>query len=115
MKPFTEDSLTRALDHHVKTGAVREYRRSPDRLNRWIVDLPGYGTATLTTDQLYGLTLGLAAGQRHWKDDSRTATIVDAALEMMTAEAVRIEEDEETPPPFSSVEIDAVRARKRVA
>lgn len=68
-KPYTEDSLTGALDHHVTTGAVRSYQRAPESTNRWLVEVRGLSRVTLTTDQLYGLALGLAAGERRWKAD----------------------------------------------
>jgi hypothetical protein len=65
---YTEVTLTRALDHHVGTGAVQSYTRHPERRGHWLVELPRFGRVTFTTAELSGLTHGLAAGERRWKD-----------------------------------------------
>lgn len=64
---YTLDSLTRALDHHVSTGAIGFYQRAAETKDGWRVELPSLGVVTFTTAQLAGLTQGLAAGERRWK------------------------------------------------
>ena len=64
---YTPDSIQRALDHHVTTGALRSATRSGEALRpAWIVeyDGPGAGTLCLSIKEAHVLCIGLARGEK---------------------------------------------------
>lgn len=64
-KPYNQDSLRRALDHHVGRGAVVQYLIESEsaRSSAWVVTLPKLDPVNLTEAQVYGLVLGLRASE----------------------------------------------------
>ncbi|MHB1772069.1 MAG: hypothetical protein ACYCST_10050 [Acidimicrobiales bacterium] len=63
---YTPDSIQRALDHHVTTGALSSTTRSGEALRpAWIVeyDGPGSGSLRLSIKEAHVLCIGLARGE----------------------------------------------------
>jgi hypothetical protein len=81
-KPYTMDSIGRALDHHVKTGAIESYRRPAIEREAWVIVLPQFSTVELTTAQTYGMCLGLAAAEKNGQRKLRGK--VQAATDFLT-------------------------------
>jgi hypothetical protein len=67
-KDYTDDSVRRALEHHINTDAIRSVKCSQTTGGKWIVELPAFGTLRpLTLSEASALCYGLAASERHWR------------------------------------------------
>lgn len=64
-KPYTSDSIARALTHHESRGALLSVSPpEPGGRKTWRVSLPDYGEPVeLTTPQAWALCLGLRASE----------------------------------------------------
>ena len=64
---YTPDSIRRALDHHVATGALRSATRTAEATRpTWTVeyDGPGAGSLRLSIREAHVLCIGLARGEK---------------------------------------------------
>lgn len=58
-KTFSEDGVTRGLEHCVKLGAVRSFKKRDD--GKWILDAYGVGWVAFTLAQAHAFCVGAAA------------------------------------------------------
>lgn len=70
-KPYTADTVERALEHHEATKVIRAYHRPQGpTLGKWIVRLNELDDPLeLSLPEAYVLCLGLAQAERRWRKD----------------------------------------------